>query len=552
MKSDATKKGTERAPHRSLLYAMGYTKEEQQRPIIGIVNSANEIIPGHLHLNNIVKAVKAGVYMAGGTPMEFGTIGVCDGIAMGHQGMKYSLVTRELIADSIECVCKAHAFDALVFVCSCDKIVPGMLMAAARLNIPSIMISGGPMLPGKHNGKQIDLKTMFEAVGSVAAGKTSQAELAQMEQVACPGVGSCAGMFTANSMNCLTEVLGMGLPGNGTIPAISSRRIALAKQAGMAVMQLLEENICPLDIMTRRAFTNALTVDMALGCSTNTALHLPAIANEANIELKVALINTLSQRVPHLCSISPAGPHFMVDIDDAGGIPAVMKELSKLGLLGLEELTVTGNEVGENIENSVIKDPEVIRSIDNPYHQTGGLAALFGNLAPNGSIVKQSAVSEKMLVHKGPAKVFDSEEAATAAIKQGDIKKGDVIVIRYEGPKGGPGMREMLAVTAAIAGLGLDEDVALLTDGRFSGATRGSSIGHVSPEAMDGGVIALIENGDIIEIDIPDKKLNVLLSDDQLAARKENWQPPPSTIDTGYLARYAQSVSSADKGAILK
>ncbi|MFH1428886.1 MAG: dihydroxy-acid dehydratase [Candidatus Margulisiibacteriota bacterium] len=551
MHSDNATKGVERAPHRSLFHAMGYTKEEQERPLIAIANAANEIIPGHIHLDQIVDGVKAGVYMNGGTPIEFGIPGVCDGIAMGHEGMKYSLVTRELIADSIECMLKAHAFDAVVMVTNCDKIVPGMLMAAARVNIPAIMISGGPMLPGTYKGRRIDLKTMFEAVGSVNAGKMPAKELEEMECAACPGAGSCAGMFTANSMNCLTEVIGMGLPGNGTIPAVSGRRIELAKQAGMKIMDLLSKNIRPKDIMTRDAFMNALTVDMALGCSTNTALHLPAIAHEAGVEITMEIINEISEKVPHLCSLSPAGEHYIVDIDEAGGISAVMHELSRSRLLNLNEMTVTGKNVGHNIKNARVCNANVIRHIDNPYHKTGGLAALFGNIAKNGSIVKQSAVAEKMLRHSGPARVFDSEEDANKAIAAGKINKGDVIVIRYEGPKGGPGMREMLAVTAAIAGMGLDEDVALLTDGRFSGATRGASIGHISPEAANGGEIGLIEDGDMIEIDIPDKKLNVIVSDEELESRRAKWQAPEPKVTTGYLARYAKMVSSADKGAIL-
>ena len=552
MHSDNAKKGIERAPHRSLFHAMGITKEEQARPIIGIANSASDLIPGHIHLDKLTDAVKAGIYMAGGTPMMFGIPGVCDGIAMGHEGMKYSLVTRELIADSIECVAKAHAFDAIVMVTSCDKIVPGMLMAAARLNIPTIVISGGPMLPGKYKGRRIDLKTMFEAVGAVSAGKMQESEVAKMECVACPGAGSCAGMFTANSMNCLTEVLGIALPGNGTIPAVYGERVELAKHSGMQIMELLKQNIRPRDIMTRNAFMNALTVDMALGCSTNTALHLPAIAHEAGVEIRPAMINEISEKVPHLCSISPAGEHFMIDIDEAGGIPAVMHELSKLGVLNLNEKTVTTKTVGENIKGMDVIDTSVIRSVENPYHKIGGLAALFGNIARNGSIVKQSAVAEKMLQHSGPARVFDSEEAAANAIAGGKIKKGDVIVIRYEGPRGGPGMREMLAVTASIAGMGLDEDVALLTDGRFSGATRGASIGHISPEAMEGGEIGLLEDGDIIEIDIPKKTLNVKLTPAELESRKAKWIAPEPKIKTGYLARYAKMVSSADKGAILE
>jgi dihydroxy-acid dehydratase len=530
---------------------MGYTKEEQRRPMIGIANSANEIIPGHIHLDKLVDAIKAGIYMAGGTPMEFGVIGVCDGIAMGHEGMKYSLATRELIADSIECVAKAQAFDAIVMVPSCDKVVPGMLMAAARVNIPTIVISGGPMLPGNYKGKRIDLKTMFEAVGSVNSGKMSVKELEEMEVCARPGAGSCAGMFTANSMNCLTEVIGMALPGNGTIPAVTGKRIELAKEAGIQIMDLLKKNIRPLDIMTENAFMNAFTVDMALGCSTNTALHLPAIANEAGVELTMQLINEVSAKTPHICSLSPGGLHFLVDLNEAGGIQAVMNELNKKKLLQLSAKTVTGKTVGVNIKDRKVLDYDVIKPINAPYHKIGGLAALFGNIAKRGSVVKQSAVDPKMLKHIGPAKCFDSEEAAYTAIRGGKIKKGDVVVIRYEGPKGGPGMREMLAVTAVIAGMGLDKDVALLTDGRFSGATRGASIGHISPEAMEGGEIGLLKDGDIIEIDIPKKKLNVRLSEAELKKRRAAWIAPKPKIKTGYLARYAKHVSSADKGAIL-
>lgn len=551
MHSHLVKTGFERAPHRSLFHAMGLTTDEQDRPLIGIANSSNEIIPGHIHLDSLVNAVKAGVYMAGGTPMEFGIPGVCDGIAMGHEGMKYSLATRELIADSIECVAKAQAFDAMVMVCSCDKIVPGMLMAMARLNIPSIMISGGPMMPGKYQGKRIDLKTMFEGVGAVSSGKLSEKELEKMSAVACPGAGSCAGMFTANSMNCLTEVLGMALPGNGTIPAVAGARVELAKKTGMQILALFRENICPLHILTDQAFRNALTLDMALGCSTNTALHIPAIAREAGVSIPMSLINDISSKVPHLCSISPAGEHFMVDIDDAGGISAVLNELYKEGLIDGTTQTVTGKTLAENIQHTDILDHTVIRKKSNAYHATGGLAVLFGNIAERGSIVKQSAVSPKMMTHQGPAKIFHSEEGAAEAISKGKIQKGDVVVIRYEGPKGGPGMREMLAVTATIAGMGLDEDVALITDGRFSGATRGASIGHVSPEAMEGGNIALIQDGDLIEIDIAQKRLHAHVTDAELEKRRRAWQAPEPKIKTGYLARYAKMVSSADQGAVL-
>ncbi len=556
MQSDNVKKGIERAPHRSLFKAMGYTNTEIQRPLIGIANSANAIIPGHIHLNLIAEAVKAGVYMAGGTPIEFGTIGVCDGIAMNHLGMKYSLASRELIADSIEVMAIAHAFDAMVMITNCDKIVPGMLMACARLNLPSIVISGGPMLAGEHctntGTKAIDLITVFEAVGAVRSGRMTEVELAEVEDAACPTCGSCAGMFTANSMNCLTEAIGMGLPGNGTIPAVMAARIRLAKEAGMKVLDLVKQDITPRKIMTPLAFQNALTVDMALGCSTNTVLHLTAIAHEAGVPLELNQINTISQATPHLCSLSPGGQHHIQDLNRAGGIQAVMKALAKKGLINETCQTVTGATVGENIRNSKIVDQQVIRSVENPYHEQGGLVALFGNLAPDGCVVKQAAVLEEMLTHQGPARVFESEETATEAIMNGKINKGDVIVIRYEGPKGGPGMREMLTPTSTIAGMQLDDSVALITDGRFSGGTRGASIGHVSPEAMEGGPIALIKEGDMIAIDIPAKKITLNVSDEEMRKRREAWSPPEPKITHGYLARYARLVSSAGDGAVVK
>jgi len=551
MKSDDAKKGLERAPHRSLFKAMGYTDSEIERPLIGIANAANGIIPGHVHLNTITDAVKSGVYMAGGTPIEFGVIGVCDGIAMNHTGMKYSLASRELIADSIEIMATAHAFDAIVFVPNCDKIVPGMLMAAARLNIPSIFISGGPMLSGKHrNGKKIDLISVFEAVGAVRSGKMTPEELKYIEDEACPTCGSCSGMFTANSMNCLTEAIGMGLPGNGTVPAVMAKRIRLAKQAGMQIMTLLKDNILPRNIMTQEAFENALAVDMALGCSTNTVLHLPAIAHEAGVSIDLNLINVMSQKIPHLCSLSPGGKDHIENLDQAGGIQAVMNELNQFIGLNDQCMTVTGKTVADNISQASILLPHVIRSVDNPYHRQGGLAVLFGNIAPDGCVVKQSAVCEAMMNHEGPARIFDSEEDVTKAIMDGNIQKGDVVVVRYEGPKGGPGMREMLTPTSAIAGMGLDAEVALITDGRFSGGTRGAAIGHVSPEAADGGPIALIEEGDIISIDIPNKTISINVSDDELAKRKQTWKTPEPKINKGYMARYAKNVSSANLGAI--
>lgn len=552
MRSDIVKKGIEKTPHRALFKAMGYTDEEIRRPLIGVVNSKNEIIPGHIHLDTIAEAVKAGIRMAGGTPIEFGAIGVCDGIAMGHVGMKYSLATRELIADSCEAMALAHSFDGMVFIPNCDKIVPGMLMAAARINVPSIVISGGPMLSVKRNGVQLDLNSTFEAVGAYKAGKMTEEEVYDYEEHSCPGCGSCSGMFTANSMNCLTEVLGLGLPGNGTIPAVYAERIRLAKMAGMKIMELVEKDIKPSDILTPKAFENALTVDMALGCSTNSILHLPAIAHEAGVEINLDIVNEISARVPNLCKLAPAGHHHIQDLYAAGGVQAVMNELSKKNLINLDLLTVTGKTVGENISKAKVLDYNVIRSIENPYSTTGGIAVLRGNLAPDGAVVKRSAVAEEMLVHKGPARVFDSEEDAIAAIYNGKVQKGDVVVIRYEGPKGGPGMREMLSPTSAIAGMGLDKDVALITDGRFSGATRGASIGHVSPEAMEGGNIALVKEGDIISIDIPNGKLELSVSDEELAQRRKEWKSPEPKITKGYLGRYAKLVTSASTGAVLK
>lgn len=544
------KTGIERAPHRSLFKAMGYTDEELRRPLIGIANSANEIVPGHVHLDKVVDAVKAGVYMAGGTPIAFGTIGVCDGIAMNHTGMKYSLGSRELIADSVEVMAVAHSFDAMVMVPNCDKIVPGMLMAAARLDIPAIVISGGPMLAGRLGEKTIDLVSVFEAVGGVKSGKMTEEELAEIEENACPTCGSCAGMFTANSMNCLTEAIGMGLPGNGTIPAVMASRIRLAKKAGAKIMHLLKKGITPRKILTEKAFINALTVDMALGCSTNTVLHITALANEAGVDIDLNRINEVSKRTPHLCSLSPGGNHHLEDLDSAGGVCAVMKELSQKGLIDAEVMTVTGKRVGENIESYSVKDRSVIRSVDDPYHKEGGLAILFGNLAPSGSVVKQSAVAPEMLSHEGPARVFDSEETAVASIMEGAINKGDVIVIRYEGPRGGPGMREMLTPTSAIAGMGLDADVALITDGRFSGGTRGASIGHISPEAMEAGPIAIVREGDLISFNIPEKKIDLKLSEDEIKKRFSEWKAPEPNIATGYMARYAKMVTSAATGAV--
>ena len=552
MKSDAVKKGMQQAPHRSLFNALGFTEEEMERPLVGIVSSYNEIVPGHMNLDKIVAAVKQGVAMAGGTPVVFPAIAVCDGIAMGHVGMKYSLVTRDLIADSTECMALAHQFDALVMVPNCDKNVPGLLMAAARLNIPTVFVSGGPMLAGHVHGKKRSLSSMFEAVGSYAAGTMTEDDVKEYENKVCPTCGSCSGMYTANSMNCLTEALGMGLPGNGTIPAVYSERIKLAKHAGMKVMEMLEKNIRPRDIMTEKAFMNALTVDMALGCSTNSMLHLPAIAHEAGVELNVDIANEVSARTPNLCHLAPAGPTYMEDLNEAGGVYAVMNELTKKDLLYTDLITVTGKTVGENIAGHEIINKEVIRPLDNPYSQTGGLAILKGNIAPDSGVVKRSAVVPEMMKHEGPARVFDCEEDAIAAIKGGKIVAGDVVVIRYEGPKGGPGMREMLNPTSAIAGMGLGSSVALITDGRFSGASRGASIGHVSPEAAVGGPIALIEEGDIIEIDIDAHKLNVRVSDEELAKRREKWQPREPKITTGYLARYASLVTSGNRGAVLE
>ncbi|MFA0814432.1 MAG: dihydroxy-acid dehydratase [Anaerofustis sp.] len=550
--SDKALKGVGRAPHRSLFYAMGYIKEDLERPLIGIVNSQNEIVPGHFHLDTIAKAAREGVLAAGGTPVEFPSIAICDGIAMGHKGMHYSLASRELIADSIESMAIAHALDGLVLVTNCDKIVPGMLMAAARVNIPAVMISGGPMLAGTRNKKKIDLNAAFEAVGAYSAGKMNDAELYDVEQHACPSCGSCSGMFTANSMNCLTEVLGMGLPGNGTIPAVYGERVALARKAGMAVMRLVEENIRPRDIMTAEAFENALTADMALGCSTNSILHLPAIAHEAGVTIDLNKVNEISAKTPNLCKLAPAGHHHVEDLYAAGGIRALLKELDKKHLIHTDLKTVTGKTIAENIKDAFNCDEEVLRPIDNPYSPTGGIAVLFGNIAPDGCVVKRSAVDPKMLVHTGPARVFDSEDAAIESILAGGIKAGDVVVIRYEGPKGGPGMREMLSPTSALAGMGLDKDVALITDGRFSGATRGAAIGHVSPEAASGGMIALVEDGDIIRIDIPNGTIHLDVADDVLAKRKEHVVILPPKIQTGYLKRYARMVSSASKGAILE
>ena len=551
MRSDAVKTGTQQAPHRSLFNALGMTKEEMDRPLVGIVSSYNEIVPGHMNLDKITQAVKLGVAMAGGTPVMFPAIAVCDGIAMGHVGMKYSLVTRDLIADSTEAMAMAHQFDALVMVPNCDKNVPGLLMAAARLNLPTVFVSGGPMLAGHVQGKKRSLSSMFEAVGSYAAGTMTEDDVLEYENKVCPTCGSCSGMYTANSMNCLTEALGMGLRGNGTIPAVYSERIRLAKHAGMAVMDMYNKGIKARDIITKDAIMNALTVDMALGCSTNSMLHLPAIAHEIGFDFDISFANPISERTPNLCHLAPAGPTYMEDLNEAGGVWAVMKELADIGLLNTDCMTVTGKTVGENIKNAVNRDPEVIRPVDNPYSKTGGLAVLKGNLAPDGSVVKRSAVVDEMMVHEGPARVFDCEEDAIAAIKGGKIVEGDVVVIRYEGPKGGPGMREMLNPTSAIAGMGLGSSVALITDGRFSGASRGASIGHVSPEAAVGGPIALVEEGDIIKIDIPNMKLELDVSDEVLAERKAKWQPREPKVTTGYLKRYAALVTSGNRGAIL-
>ena len=552
MRSDAVKKGIQQAPHRSVFHALGLTEEEMKKPLIGIVNSYNEIVPGHMNLDKITEAVKLGVSMAGGVPREFPAIAVCDGIAMGHIGMKYSLVTRDLIADSTECMAMAHQFDALVMIPNCDKNVPGLLMAAARLNIPTIFVSGGPMMAGHLHGRKRSLSSMFEAVGGYTAGKMSAEEVVEYEEKVCPTCGSCSGMYTANSMNCLTEALGMGLRGNGTIPSVYSERIKLAKHAGMQIVELVKKNIRPRDIMTEKAFMNAMTVDMALGCSTNTMLHLPAIAHEAGVKLNMDIANEISAKTPNLCHLAPAGPTYMEDLNAAGGVYAVMNELNKKGVLYTDLMTVTGKTVGENITGCENLNPEIIRPVDNPYSQTGGIAVLKGNLAPDSGVVKRSAVVPEMLVHEGPARVFDCEEDAIAAIKGGKIVPGDVVVIRYEGPKGGPGMREMLNPTSAIAGMGLGSSVALITDGRFSGASRGASIGHVSPEAAVGGPIALVREGDIIKINIPENTLNVDISDEEMEARRKEWKPREPKVTTGYLARYASMVTSANKGAVLE
>ena len=552
MKSDTVRKGTQQAPHRSLFNALGMTKEEMDKPLVGIVSSYNEIVPGHMNLDKIVNAVKLGVAMAGGTPVVFPAIAVCDGIAMGHVGMKYSLVTRDLIADSTEAMAMAHQFDALVCIPNCDKNVPGLLMAAARVNVPTVFVSGGPMLAGHVKGEKRSLSSMFEAVGSYAAGTMTEEDVYDFECNACPTCGSCSGMYTANSMNCLTEVLGMGLKGNGTIPAVYSERLRLAKRAGMQVMELLKQDIRPRDIMTKEAFLNALTVDMALGCSTNSMLHLPAIAHEAGVELNPEMANAISEKTPNLCHLAPAGYHYIEELNEAGGVYAVMNELNKLGLLHTECMTATGKTVGENIKGCVNKNPEIIRPVENPYSKTGGIAVLKGNLAPDTAVVKRSAVVPEMQVHEGPARVFDCEEDAIEAIRGGKIVAGDVVVIRYEGPKGGPGMREMLNPTSAIAGMGLGSSVALITDGRFSGASRGAAIGHVSPEAAVGGPIALVEEGDIISINIPELKLEIKVSDEEMQARREKWQPREPKVTTGYLARYASMVTSGNRGAILE
>ena len=560
-KSDNATKGKARAPHRSLFYAMGYTDEELERPLVGVCCAKNEIIPGHVELDRIAEAVKAGIRMAGGTPVEFPAIGVCDGIAMGHEGMKYSLVTRELIADSVECMAKAHQFDALVMIPNCDKIVPGMLMAAARLDLPTVFCSGGAMMPGHlpghdegnpYSDKNLSLTDMFEAVGGEAVGKISGKQLCELEHYACPGCGSCSGMFTANSMNCLTEVLGLGLPGNGTIPATTGRRIALAKKAGMAVMDLYKKGITARSMMCADSFRNALTADMALGCSSNTMLHVPAIAHEAGVQIDLHMVNEISEKTPNLCHLAPAGHTFICELDDAGGVQAVLKELSKKKLIKTDLITATGKTIGENIKDAVNRNPEILRPIENPFSDNGGLAILFGNLAPDGTVVKRSACAKELMKHTGPARVFDDESEAMEAVQKQQIHPGDVVVIRYEGPKGGPGMREMLAVTAALAGQGLDKEVALITDGRFSGATRGASLGHCSPEAAVGGPIALVHEGDKITLDINNYKIHLEVSDEELAKRKAEWKAPAPKVSTGYLARYAKLVSSADKGAILQ
>ncbi|MFA6856555.1 MAG: dihydroxy-acid dehydratase [Treponema sp.] len=561
MKSDNAKRGIARAPHRSLFYAMGYTDEELSRPLVGVCCAKNEIIPGHIELDRIAEAVKAGIRMAGGTPVEFPSIGVCDGIAMGHEGMKYSLVTRELIADSVECMVKAHQFDALVMIPNCDKIVPGMLMAAARLDLPTVFVSGGPMMPGHlpgheegnpYSDKNLSLTDMFEAVGGFSAGRITEDQLKELEQYACPGCGACSGMFTANSMNCLTEVLGLGLPGNGTIPAVTGRRIALAKHAGMQIMKLYEKGITARRMMSADSFHNAITADMALGCSSNTILHVPAIAHEAGIDIDLHMINEISEHTPNLCHLAPAGHTFICELDDAGGVQAVLAELAKKQLIKTDLITATGKTIAENIKNAVNRNPEILRPIDNPYSSNGGIAILFGNLAPDGTVVKRSACAKELMKYTGPARVFDDESEAMAAVQKQQIKAGDVVVIRYEGPKGGPGMREMLAVTAALAGQGLDKQVALITDGRFSGATRGASLGHCSPEAAVGGPIALVQEGDRITLDINAYKITLEVSDEELAKRRAGWKAPAPKVTTGYLARYAKLVSSADKGAILE
>ncbi|HAA05720.1 MAG TPA: dihydroxy-acid dehydratase [Syntrophobacteraceae bacterium] len=552
MRSDLMKKGMEKAPHRSLFKAMGYTQEEINRPLIGVANSVNEIIPGHVHLDKIAEAVKAGIRHAGGTPVEFATIGVCDGIAMNHAGMRYSLASREVIADSVEIMATAHPFDGLVLIPNCDKIIPGMLMAALRLNIPTIVVSGGPMLAGRVGQQQVDLVSVFEGVGAYQAGNMTEDQLLELEDQACPGCGSCAGMFTANSMNCLTEALGLGLPGNGTIPAVSAARIRLAKTAGMQIMKLVGQDVRPRDIATREAFENAMAIDMALGCSTNTVLHVPAIAHEAGIHLDLDMFNLISGRTPHLCSLRPGGSHFLEDLDRAGGVQAVMKVLSSKDLLHLGVRTVTGSTLGENLARVAVLDDTVIRPMNNPYHSVGGIAILYGNLAPEGAVVKQSAVAPEMLQRTGRARVFESENDAASAILQRQILPGDVVVVRYEGPKGGPGMQEMLTPTAAIVGMGLDKDVALITDGRFSGGTQGAAIGHISPEAAAGGPIALIAEGDQIRIDIPNKKIELLVDETTLSKRREHWRPPQPRVQDGYLARYARLVSSGAQGAILK
>jgi len=552
MRSDLMKKGIERAPHRSLMKAMGYTNEEISRPLIGIAHAHNEIIPGHIHLDKILEAVKTGVRMAGGTPIAFGTIGVCDGIAMNHTGMKYSLASREIIADSVEIMAQAHPFDGLVMIPNCDKVTPGMLMAMLRVNIPSIMVSGGPMLTGRFQGKDVHLVSVFEGVGRVKANTMTEEELCELEDSACPGCGSCAGMFTANSMNCLTEAIGLGLPGNGTIPAVAAARIRLAKQAGMAVLDLLDKNICPRDIATAEAFENAMAVDMALGCSTNTVLHVPAIAHEAEVDLTLEHFNEVSEKAPHLCSLIPGGPHSLQQLDEAGGVPAVILELSKKNIIHLDVMTVTGKTLGENLSRVQVRDHEIIRTTDNPYHVKGGIAVLYGNLAPDGAVVKQSAVDKEMLTHEGPARVYNSEEEAQSAILGNKINPGDVVVIRYCGPKGGPGMPEMLSPTSAIIGMGLGKSVALLTDGRFSGGTQGACLGHISPEAAVGGPIGLVKEGDIIHIDIPAKKIELKVDNAELESRRREWQPPEPKITTGYVARYSKLVTSGSTGAVLK